>query len=88
VNLFSQLGITLPIVIAILGAAWLQNRRIDAMDASLNKRIDDLAASLNKRIDDLRAEIMPVLRDMQASLKDLDRRVTALEERSTPIVRR
>ena len=76
-NILSQLGITLPIVIAILGAAWLQNRRIDAMDASVKKRIDDL-----------RAEIMPILRDMQASLKDLERRVTILEERTGPIVRR
>ena len=84
VNILSQLGVTLPIVIAILGAAWLQNRRIDVMDASLNKRIDDLALSLNKQID----EIKTVLRDMQAVLKDLVRRVTILEERTGPIVRR
>ncbi len=45
-------------------------------------------ASLNKRIDDLRAEIMPILRDMQASLKDLERRVTIIEERTGPIVHR
>ena len=83
-NILSQIGITLPIVIAILGAAWLQNRRIDAMDASLNKRIDDLALSLNKQID----EIKTVLRDMQGSLKDLYRRVTMIEERTGPIVHR
>ena len=128
------LGITPPIVVTILIAAWLNNRRIDSidrrvdsLDASLNKRIDNLDASLNKRIDDLdgslskrvesldisvnqridtvnsalnhriddlrteiaqfRVEVMPVLREILTTLKDLDRRVTILEERSTPVVR-
>ncbi len=79
-NISPQLGITLPIVIAIVGAAWLQIRRIDALEVSLNKRFDDV----NKRID----EINVVLRDMLASLRDLDRRVTIIEERTGPIVRR
>ena len=74
-----NLGITLPIVMTILGAAWLQNRRIDTID----RRIDDT----NRRIDELRAEIMPVLREIQAAIRDLDRRVTVPEERLSPIAR-
>ena len=65
-NISPHLGITLPVVIAIVGAAWLQIRRIDALEVSLNKRFDDV----DKRID----EIDLVLREMQASLKDLNRR--------------
>jgi len=41
---------------------------------------------MNRRIDEFRAEIMPVLRDILNAIRDLDRRVTRLEERSAPIV--
>ena len=84
------LNVTLPIVFTIAVAAWLNNKRIDTVDSSLNHRMDDLNRRLdetNRRIDDLRAEIMPVLHEILATLKDLDRRVTALEERSSRIVR-
>ena len=78
------LGITPPIVVTILIAAWLNNRRIDSIDSSLshrigdldgslNHRIDDVNASLNRRIDDLRVEIVPLLREILSSVKDLDR---------------
>ena len=65
-------SITLPIVIAILGAAWLNN-----------KRMDDLRGEIHADIADIKA----VLREVQSTLKDLDRRVTVLEQRLTPIVR-
>ena len=70
------LGIPLPIVLTILIAAWLNNKRIDTVDTSLNRRVDDL-----------RGEMVPLLREILATLKDLDRRMTVLEERSSPIVR-
>ena len=68
----ASLHITLPIVVTILIAAWLNNR---------------YTASVDKRINDLRAEIVPMLREILSTLKDLHRRVTRLEERSSPIVR-
>ena len=70
------LGITLPIVLTILIAAWLNNKRIDTVDTSLNRRVDDL-----------RGEMVPLLREILATLKDVDRRMTVLEERSSPILR-
>ena len=104
------LGIPL-IVVTILIAAWLNNRRIDSVDSSLNHRIDDLNNSLNRRIDDLGhrvdildrpvdelshrvedlsrrvdSEVVPLLREILSVVKDLDRRVTALEQRPSPIV--
>ncbi|MBI3697751.1 MAG: hypothetical protein HY238_23335, partial [Acidobacteria bacterium] len=66
------LGITLPIVLTILIAAWLNNKRIDTVDTSLNRRVDDL-----------RGEMVPLLREILATVKDLDRRLTVLEERSS-----
>ncbi|MBI3693564.1 MAG: hypothetical protein HY238_01805 [Acidobacteria bacterium] len=43
--------------------------------------------SLNRRVDDLRGEMVPLLREILATVKDLDRRLTVLEERSSPILR-
>lgn len=75
--------VTLPIVLAIGIAAWLNNRRID----DLNRRIDDLRADLNRRIDDLRNELLPILRELQAIAKNHEKRISVLEERSSPILR-
>lgn len=44
-----------------------------------NRHFDALSSQIN--------EMMAILRDIQAQLRDLDRRVTRLEERSSPVVR-
>ena len=66
----TSLTVTLPILATILIAAWLNNRRVDSVDSSLNKRIDALSDSLNRRIDDLRAEIVPIRCGVQARQHD------------------
>ncbi len=78
--------ITLPLVLAIFIAAWLHNKHFDA----LNRRIDDLRAEMNHRLDEMSRRIDEMNRrmdEMLAVLHDLDRRVTRLEERSSPVVR-
>ena len=71
---------TMAIVIAIFVAAWLHNKHIDLLTArQLNARITETNARIgetNRRID----EIVAVLRD-------LDHRMTRLEQRSAPLVR-
>ena len=62
------LGITPPIVLTILIAAWLNNKRIDTVDTSPNRRVDDL-----------RGEMVPLLREILAAVKSLDRRLTVLD---------
>ncbi len=84
-----SLNVTLPIVITILIAAWLNNRRIDTID----KRFDDVHGrfdDVHRRFDDVHRRIDNIdkrLGEILSTLKDLDRRVTVLEERSAPIVR-
>ena len=84
-------GITLPIVITILVitilfAAWLHSKRLDSLETSLNRRMDDLWSAIREiraEIRDIRAEIRDIRSEIlgiHATLKDLDRRVTLLEE--------
>jgi hypothetical protein len=44
---------TLPLIGAILLAAWTNNARLNDLRESLGKRMDDLRDSLGKRIDSL-----------------------------------
>lgn len=80
--LLQQVGITLPIVIAIAIAAWLQTKRLDTIE----KRIDDVRLEIR----DVRADVRDIrteIREVKEVLRDLDHRVTTIEERTRPIVR-
>ena len=80
----------LPIMIAFVTAAWLNNRRIDSVETSVNERIDDLRSemtSLRAEVAASRTETNTILREIQSSLKEMDRRLTILEERSSPVAR-
>jgi hypothetical protein len=68
-ELMPVLQITLPIVLAIFGAAWLQN-----------KRLDDIVARLTA--------IEGELRETRKVLAAFGERITRLEERIPPLVRR
>jgi hypothetical protein len=70
---------TLPIVLAIFGAAWMQNRRQDTFEASVNRRFD----AIDRRLDAVDRR----LERLEEKVDDIDRRLTRLEERSSPILR-
>ncbi|MBZ5618234.1 MAG: hypothetical protein LAQ69_05770 [Acidobacteriia bacterium] len=93
--------VALPIIITFAIATWYQNSRITDLRDSIgrriddsNKRIDNLGDSLSKRIDDLRDAINKRfdaiekrLSSIEDLLRDHDRRITTLEERTSPIRR-
>ena len=73
---------TLPLLFVIFFALQSRNPGFDLPNGrldSVERHIDRLAV----REDEIRS----ILRDIQSTLKDLDRRVMALEQRSSPIVR-
>jgi tetrahydromethanopterin S-methyltransferase subunit G len=71
--------VALPIMVMFVLTYWAHNRRID----DLNKRIDDLKESLSKRLDAIERR----LERIEHLLADHDRRITALEERTSPLRR-
>ena len=80
--------VALPIIITFAIATWYQSKRVD----DVNKRIDDLRDSLNRRIDALEASMNRRLDAIEARLARIetlltehDRRITALEERTSPL---
>jgi prefoldin subunit 5 len=85
--------VALPIVITFAIATWYQSKRID----DLGKRIDDLGKridDLGKRIDDLRDwmnqrfdVVDRRLEKIENLLTDHARRITVLEERTSPVRR-
>ena len=78
--------VALPIVITFAIATWYQSKRVDDQGKcidDLGKRIDDLRDSMNRRFDAIdrrleRIENLPA---------DHDRRITVLEERTSPVRR-
>ncbi|MBS1872780.1 MAG: hypothetical protein JSU00_06175 [Acidobacteria bacterium] len=83
--------ITLPLMVTFIAtiwiASWSQNKRFE----DLLKRIDDLRDSLNHRIDDTNRRIDEVVKRLDGIgelLQNHDRRITTLEERSSPLARR
>lgn len=64
--------VALPIIIIFAIATWFQSKRIDDLRDSMNKRFDAVDRRL-ERIENL--------------LTDHDRRITVLEERTSPIHR-
>jgi hypothetical protein len=78
--------VALPIVITFAIATWYQSKRIDDLGKridDLGKRIDDLRDWMNQRFDvvDRRLEKIENL------LTDHARRITVLEERTSPVRR-
>jgi hypothetical protein len=71
--------VALPIVITFALATWFQSKRIDDLRDSLNRRID----GLDNRLDaiDRRPE------RIENPFTDDDRRITVLEERTSPLHR-
>ncbi len=63
--------VALPIIIALMLAAWLQNKRFD----DVNRRIDDL----NRRFD----EIIRRLDRIETKLDQHNERIARLEERTS-----
>jgi hypothetical protein len=76
-ELLPVIQITLPLILAIFGASWIQNRRLD----EISKRIDDIVGWLNR--------IERRLESMDAKLSEHGERLTRVEERlPPPLVRR
>jgi chromosome segregation ATPase len=70
---------TLPVVMAILGAAWLHNGRLGTLESSINRRFDEV----DRRI----GAVERRLERLETKVDDIDRRLTRLEERSSPLTR-
>ena len=79
-ELVPVIQISLPIVIAIFGAAWLQNKRVDDLRADLG--------AFRAEIREERAEIRADLKAIQEELARHGERLTRLEDRIPPLVRR
>jgi chromosome segregation ATPase len=82
--------VALPIIITFAIATWYQSKRIDDLRDSLNGRIDELRDSLNRRIDGLDNRLDAIdrrLERIENLLTDHARRITVLEERTSPIHR-
>jgi len=82
--------VALPVIVAFFLANWSQSKALDG----INKRIDDLRDSINRRIDNLERGIGQRLDSIDQRLgrienllMDHDRRITSLEERTSPIRR-
>ena len=67
--------VALPIVIALMLASWLQNKRFD----DLNKRFDDM----NRRIDEFRNDVNHRLERIETKLDLHNERIVRLEERTS-----
>jgi hypothetical protein len=75
--------VALPIIITFALATWYQNSRITDLRDMLGKRIDDLKDSINKRLDAIEKRLSSI----EDLLRDHDRRITTLEERTSPLRR-
>lgn len=71
--------VALPIIITFAIATWYQSKRIDDLRDSLNRRID----GLDNRLDAIDRR----LERIENFLTDHARRITVLEERTSPIHR-
>lgn len=80
-QLFFQ--VALPIIITFALVTWYQNSRITDLRDMLGKRIDDLKDSINKRLDAIEKRLSSI----EDLLRDHDRRITTLEERTSPLRR-
>jgi F0F1-type ATP synthase membrane subunit b/b' len=67
--------VALPIIVTFAIATWFQNKRMD----ELSKRLDDFRDAIGKRLDAIERR----LERIENLLSDHDRRITALEERTS-----
>ena len=67
--------VALPIIIALMLAAWMQNKRFD----DLNRRIDDQ----NRLIGEFRHDMNQRLERIEAKLENHNERIARLEERTS-----
>jgi hypothetical protein len=75
--------VALPIIVTFAIATWFQSKRIDDLRDSLNKRIDLLESSMGRRLDAMDARLARI----EELLFDHDRRITKVEERTSPLRR-
>jgi F0F1-type ATP synthase membrane subunit b/b' len=71
--------VALPIIITFAIATWFQSKRIDDLRDSLNRRMD----AIDRRLDAIERR----LERIENLLTDHDRRITVLEERTSPLHR-
>ena len=71
--------VALPIIITFAIATWFQSKRID----DVGKRIDDLRDAVSRRLDAIEARLARI----ENLFSEHDRRITALEERTSPLRR-
>jgi hypothetical protein len=75
--------VALPIIVTFAIATWFQSKRIDDLRDSLGRRLDSIEASINRRLDGIDARLARI----ESLFTDHDRRITALEERTSPLRR-
>jgi len=75
--------VALPIIVTFAIATWFQSKRIDDLRDSLGRRIDELRDSMNHRFDVVERR----LERIEGLLSEHDRRITVLEERTSPLHR-
>lgn len=85
--------ITLPIVVTMLVAAWLNNRRIEEVSRRLDdtiRRLDTIEQRLDTRFERIETRFERVderLNEILSLLRDLDKRVSVLEDRNGRVIR-
>ena len=70
--------VALPVILTFAIATWFQSKRVD----ELSKRVDDLRDMICQRLDAIEARLARI----ETLLAD-DRRITTLEERTSPLRR-
>jgi len=78
--------VALPVIVAFFLANWSQSKGFDTMNRRIddvNRRIDDLRDSLSRRLDSIDQRLGRI----ENLLMEHDRRITSLEERTSPIRR-
>ena len=71
--------VSLPVMITFVLATWYQSARI----TDLHKLIDDLRDTMNRRFDAIEKRLSSI----DDLLRDHERRITTLEERTSPLRR-
>ena len=75
--------VALPIIITFVIATWYQSKRVDDLRESMNQRINGLESSMNQGFDAIERR----LERIENLLTEHDRRITTLEERTSPLRR-
>ena len=70
---FVTLPLIVTITIAVIAAVWSNNHHLDRGFEQMNKRIDDISATL---------------RSIESILREHERRLATLEERTSPLSHR